>query len=206
MEKSNSRSVKLLLAFLMMGLRVFIFSEDLSPLETVKISNQEILDFYSTHKHIDKEAEQEIIKIMQNVTEFDIISKRTIERFCRKLSEEDCQTFDQVFKNLLQISSIKKLGRYRADRFDYLEEEINGAKATVKSIAYYKNEEVHLDDYLERLDDSWKIVNYVADDVDTIRNYRKQFTRIMRKGTFSQLIERLENKIRELQQEKQQIY
>jgi ABC-type transporter MlaC component len=45
------------------------------------------------------------------------------------------------------------------------------------------------------------IVNYVSDGVDTIRNYRKQFTRILRKESLDQLIERLEKKIEEYENE-----
>ncbi len=174
-----------------------------TPLEIVKNSNQQILDIYTTYPDINPEVEKRIYAIMDSVTDFNVISHRTIERFCQKLAEEDCQTLDAVFKRLLRISSIKKLGRYRADRFDYLEEEIEAATATVRTIAFYKDDEVHLDYILERIDGSWMIVNYVADDVDTIRNYKKQFTRILRKESFSRLIERLEKKIEEYEGENQ---
>jgi len=138
---------------------------------------------------------------MNRVTDFEKISRTTIKIFCEKLSPEECEEFNRVFQKLLQISSIKKLGRYRADRFDYLGEEVDGETAVVRTIAYYKKDEIHLDYYLERMDGAWMIVNYVSDDVDTIRNYKKQFSRILRKESFRQLIDRLERKIADYENE-----
>jgi ABC-type transporter MlaC component len=45
-------------------------------------------------------------------------------------------------------------------------------------------------------------VNYVVDDIDTVRNYRKQFTQLLAKETVEQVIERLEKKIAALEAEK----
>jgi ABC-type transporter MlaC component len=174
---------------------------EIPPLEVVKMSNQQILDIYAAHETIDEDTEDEIMKIMDSVTDFDEISKQTIERFCEELSPAECEEFDRVFQRLLRISSIKKLGRYRADRFDYLGDDVEGKTAIVLTTAYYKDEEVSLDYHLELIGDKWLIVNYVADDVDAIRNYQKQFQRILRKGSFSDLIKRLEAKIAEHEEE-----
>lgn len=168
-----------------------------SPLEMVRESNQRILEIYSTYDEVDDDTDNKIIEIMDSVTNFDLISKRTIEKFCDEVSDQECASLDRVFEKLLRISSIRKLGRYRANRFDYLGEEVKGDKAMVKTIAYYQDDQVELDYFLELVDGAWMIVNYMADDVDTIRNYRKQFSRILRKESFSQLIERLQRKIDE---------
>lgn len=188
--------------FMWFSLAVFFLSipsaaEVQSPLEMVRESNQRILEIYSTYDEVDDDTDNKITEIMDSVTNFDLISKRTIEKFCDEVSEQECATLDRVFEKLLRISSIRKLGRYRADRFDYLGEEVKGDKALVKTIAYYQDDQVELDYFLELVDGAWMIVNYVADDVDTVRNYRKQFSRILRKESFSQLIERLQRKIDE---------
>ena len=99
------------------------------------------------------------------------------------------------------VSSIKKLGRYRAERFEYLGEELKDDKATVKTLAYYKDEVVRLDYLLERVDGKWLVFNYIVDDVDTIHNYRKQFTRLFARNDFKGIIERLERKTAEYEKE-----
>lgn len=201
MDRSRSRQNSFLL-ILFLFLSGFLRGAELSPMEAIKTSNQQILAIYRTNDVIDRTVEEKITKIMDSVTDFDIISTRTLERICLRLKKEECDILDRTFRKLLRISAVKKLGRYRADRFDYIEEKIEGTTAVVKTIAYYEEEKIHLDYMMERIGGSWMIVNYIADDVDAIRNYRKQFNRILRKEPFSLLIERLEAKINEYQDEK----
>jgi phospholipid transport system substrate-binding protein len=193
MKRINSGLIVLLIGVSLLGSQ--------TPLDIIKDSNQKILDIYASHLEITGTEEKEIFEVMDSVTDFNVISQRTIERFCRKMSEEECGEFDRVFQELLRVSSIKKVGRYRAESFDYLGEEIDGNRALVRTIAHYEDDTYELDYHLEMIGNSWKIVNYTADGVDTIRNYRKQFQKILRKESISQLLTRLENKIQEFRNE-----
>ena len=100
-----------------------------------------------------------------------------------------------MFTRLLRVSSIKKLGRARAGRFEYDGEKVTGETAVVKSIAFFNEEQVPLNYLMAHRGDTWVIVNYVVDDVDTVRNYRKQFTQLLAKKTFEQVMDQLEKKI-----------
>jgi phospholipid transport system substrate-binding protein len=171
------------------------------PLEVIKDSNQRILELFAKQPHPDKKMEETLNRIMDGVTDFDRISSSTTEQFCEKLGAEQCKEFNRLFQKLLRLSSVKKLGRYRADRFDYQGEEITGNRAVVRTVAHYKEDAVQLDYHLELTTSGWKIVNYVADGVDTIRNYRKQFTKILEKEPFPALVARLEKKINEYESE-----
>ena len=171
-----------------------------SPLEIIKTSNQQVLEIYNANEKIDHALKSEIIRIIESVTDLDEISNRTTSSFCRNLSPKQCAEFNQVFKQLLRASSMSKVGRYRADRFEYLEEKIEGNKALVKTTAYYEDEYLTLDYLLEYKNNKWKIVNYITDDVDTIRNYRKQFIRLFAKNTFSEVIARLNKKLLSLEE------
>lgn len=172
-----------------------------SPLDVIKTSNQKVLAIFKSHEKIDPEAKEEIIRIINSVTDLDKISKNTIEKFCRDLTQKECEEFDRTFKELLRAASLNKLGRTRADRFEYLGEKIEGNTAVVKSIAYYRDESITLDYVLELQNGTWKIVNYIADEVDTIKNYRKQFTKLFAKDTFPGIMARLKKKIINLEEE-----
>lgn len=172
-----------------------------SPLEVVRSSNQAILDIYAAHASIDGETTKDVYAIMDRATDFAEISRRTLERLCRGISPAECREFRQTFQDLLRISSVKKLGRYRADRFDYLGETVAGNAAVVKTIAYYQDEGYALDYHLERIGGRWLIVNYVMDGVDTVRNYQKQFTRLLKSGSFAEVMNRLRKKIEEYESE-----
>ncbi|MGD2086517.1 MAG: ABC transporter substrate-binding protein [Candidatus Aminicenantes bacterium] len=189
-----------ILCFLVMGItaaEVMI----MRPREVVKRSNQNVQSILKAQKTVDAQTEAKLLEIINRVTDFETISQRVIQRFCKELTQQQCETFDRVFQRLLRVSSLKKMGRYRADRFDYLSEERKEKTAIVKTIAYYKEEKAQLDYYLEFKNDKWMIVNYVVDDIDTVRNYKKQFMRLFAKKTFDQVMERLRKKIADYQTE-----
>lgn len=189
------------LAFALTALLLPLTAGAESPLETVKASNEKVLEIYARPETIDTEMSAAIYAAIDGVTDFESIASSVTSKFCRKLTEEQCRLFGDVFVRLLRTSSTRKLGRYRADRFEYHGEEGEGEAAVVRTTAYFGDDQVTLDYSLEKKGGKWVIVNYVVDDVDTIRNYRKQFTRLFSKKSFEQVIERLEKKIASYDQE-----
>ncbi len=199
MEKLKYFSI-FILCFFVMGVTL-AEKMIMRPLEVIKGSNQNVQEILKAQKTVDAQTEAKLLVIINRVTDFETISQRVIQRFCEKLTQQQCETFDRVFQRLLRVSSLKKMGRYRADRFDYLSEEIKEKTAIVKTIAYYKEDKAQLDYYLELKADKWMIVNYVVDDIDTVRNYKKQFMRLFAKKTFDQVMERLRKKIADYKKE-----
>lgn len=197
MARLTFRSVAVFLAVLLPS----VTAAAESALETVKASNEKVLEIYALQETIDEERAAAIYETIDGVTDFESIASSVTSKFCVKLTEEQCRLFDDVFVRLLRTSSTKKLGRYRADRFEYLGEEEKGESVVVRTTAHFGDEEVSLDYSLEKREGGWVIVNYVVDGVDTIRNYRKQFTRLFSKKSFEQVIERLEKRIASYEEE-----
>jgi phospholipid transport system substrate-binding protein len=173
-----------------------------SPLEVVRTSNDAALEIFRKHPVVDAAAERELFAVIDGVTDYPALAAAAIDSFCPKLTPAQCTTFKETFTRLLRISSIKKLGRYRAERFEYGGEEVSGATALVRTFAFFKEDKVPLDYQLARRGSTWVIVNYIVDGIDTVRNYRKQFTQLLQKETFEQLIDRLNRKIAALEAEK----
>jgi phospholipid transport system substrate-binding protein len=172
------------------------------PLEVVRTSNDAVLAIFRRHPAVDAAVEKELFTVIDAVTDYEALAAAAIDSFCPKLTAAQCATFKETFTRLLRISSIKKLGRYRADRFEYGGEEVAGARATVRTFAFYKEERIPLDYVMAQRNGAWVIVNYVVDEIDTVFNYRKQFTQLLARGTFDQLIARLNSKIASLEAEK----
>ena len=164
-------------------------------METVRRSNEAVLAIYASGSAVDEAKEREIFRIIDGVTDFDGIASEVTGRFCRDLTEAQCREFGQVFIELLRTSSVKKLGRYRADRFDYLGEQNEGGEAVVETVAHFDEEEVSLVYHLALSGGEWRIVNYVVDGVDTVRNYQKQFTRLFSKEDYVAVVQRLRDRI-----------
>jgi phospholipid transport system substrate-binding protein len=176
-------------------------SADGAPLKVVRESNESVLGIYRTVEKIDAAAEEKILAIIDSVTDYESLAGKATDRSCRDLSEEECREFRKVFIELLRISAVKKLGRYRADRFSYLGEELSGDEAVVETVAYFGEDEVSLEYHLDRSGGEWRIVNYVVDDIDTIRNYKKQFNRLFAKKSLEEVLQRLRDRIAQYRQE-----
>jgi len=135
-----------------------------------------------------------IFTVMEEITDFKTMAERAAQNSCEQTTVELCTRLKTDFIQLLKLTATNKLGRYRADRFEYHGEEITGKHAIVKTIAHFKEDAVQLDYVLERKGAKWVVVNYIADEVDTIRNYQSQFSRIIKKNSIDFLINRLEKK------------
>ncbi|MFQ5701039.1 MAG: phospholipid-binding protein MlaC [Acidobacteriota bacterium] len=172
------------------------------PLDVIRASNQEMLNLYAADKgKADPRVDRMAFEVMDRVTSFSQIAAAAIDGFCDDPQGAQCVEFKNVFIKLLRTSAVRKLGRYRADRFDYLPEKVGQTTAVVPTVAYYDDDEIELDYHLRLLEGHWVIVNYIVDGVDTIRNYRKQFSRMLKRGSMDSVIRRLRKRIRELEEE-----
>jgi phospholipid transport system substrate-binding protein len=172
-----------------------------SPTEVIRWSNQEILAIYESNDEIDQEALDLVHEIMDQVTSFESLAGDAIDVFCDRFEESQCQAFKDAFVELLSVSSVRRLGRYRADRFEYLAESIEDDTALVQTLAYYEDDGVEIDYRLGLIDGQWLIVNYFVDGVDTVMNWRRQFRRLLRSDSVEDVILRLERKTEEYERE-----
>ena len=201
MAKSLSISLVYVLLIGNLGMPAAAGAVDVSPLQMIQNSNQQILAALGEDETVDPDTEARVYELMDQATDFAAMSGAAIRSFCDDFSSDKCGEFKAVFGDLLRIQAIKKLGRYRADRFEYLEEDIepSGDRSTVLTIAFFEDDEVTLDYELELIDGGWMIVNYIVDGVDTVRNYQKQFTRLLARESVDDVIQRLRDKIAEFE-------
>jgi ABC-type transporter MlaC component len=176
-------------------------SADITPLGVVRDANTKILTIYRLSPTANKTISSNIQVVMDQITDFKTIAERTTQKICAKNSDELCNSLKGEFIKLLKLTATKKMGRYRADRFEYHGEEVIAEQAVVKTTAHYQEDSVQLDYILEKKDGKWFVVNYIADEVNTIQNYQSQFNRIVRKNSVEFLVKRLKKKNNQHQKE-----
>ncbi|MBN2264342.1 MAG: ABC transporter substrate-binding protein [Candidatus Aminicenantes bacterium] len=172
------------------------------PLEAVRSSNERVRSILAGRETIDPHTEEALFAAIDEATDIGLISRRATEAFRSRLTGAEYAELDGTFRELLRKSSLRKLGRYRADRFEYVDEEIRGDTALVRTMAFYEAESVRLDYRMERIAGRWMIVDYIVDDVETVRNYRKQFIRLFAANDTAGVIRRLKAKIAEIDEER----
>lgn len=168
---------------------------DRSPIEIIRSANKMIRELYSLKKSDEIEIENKIGKIIEGITDFSVISHRVTGQFCSKLTKKECAEFYSVFRDFIKASVLKRMGRIKKTKVTYIEEDIQGNRATIKTLIYRKEKTVYTNYQMEIMEGKWKIVNYIVDDIDSVTNYREQFEKLFKKRSFREIILRLKKKI-----------
>ena len=115
-------------------------------------------------------------------------------------SDQERQEFIALFKSLLENSYASKLEAYRDEKINYLDEIIKGEYALVKTEVVRKSTTIGVDYKLIRENGNWQIYDFVIEGVSMVRNYRSQFTKIIRRDSYEVLVQKLTDKIKEIEQ------
>ena len=115
-------------------------------------------------------------------------------------SDQERQQFILLFKSLLENSYANKLESYSDEKINYLGEVIKGKYALVKTEVVRPSSTITVDYKLIQENGDWRVYDFVIEGVSMIRNYRSQFTKIIRKDSYEVLVQKLTDKINELEQ------
>ena len=116
-------------------------------------------------------------------------------------SDQERREFIALFKSLLENSYANKLEAYRDEKINYLDEIIKGRYALVKTEVVRRNSTIGVDYKLIQENGNWKVYDFVIEGVSMVRNYRSQFTKIIRRDSYEVLVQKLKDKINEIGQD-----
>ena len=115
-------------------------------------------------------------------------------------SDQERQEFIELFKSLLENSYASKLESYSDEKINYTNEMIKGKYALVKTEVVRPSSTIAVDYKLIQENGAWRVYDFVIEGVSMIRNYRSQFTKIIRKDSYEILVQKLTDKINEIEQ------
>ena len=115
-------------------------------------------------------------------------------------SDQERQEFIELFKSLLENSYANKLETYSDEKINYTNEMIKGKYALVKTEVVRPSSTIAVDYKLIQENGDWRVYDFVIEGVSMIRNYRSQFTKIIRKDSYEVLVQKLTDKINEIEQ------
>lgn len=188
------KKYKFLSIFALLMLAIFTQSNAAeSPTDVIKNGNKKIAEAVSSTKN-PAQLTEKISAILADITNFNTLSNNVTAGFCKNLTADQCKLFNSSFIDLIKTSTASKLSKYKSEKINYDKEEIKGNKATVKTTLVSKDKQVRIDYQLEKVGNKWQIVNYIVEDIDTVDNYKKQFTRMFKKDTFEKIINNLKQK------------
>ena len=125
--------------------------------------------------------------------------RRSLARNFKNRTDKEREEFTGLFKQLLENSYASKIENYQDETINYVDEKIKGKYALVKTEIVRKNGAIDVDYKLINENGKWTVYDFVIEEVSLIRNYRSQFSKIIKTESYGALVAKLTKKIKDLE-------
>ena len=124
---------------------------------------------------------------------------RSLAKNYKERSDEERKEFTALFKKLLENSYASKIENYQDETIKYVNEKVKGKYALVNTEIIRKDGTINVDYKLINEDGKWTVYDFVIEEVSLIRNYRSQFSKIIKTESYGALVSKLSKKIKDLE-------
>jgi phospholipid transport system substrate-binding protein len=127
------------------------------------------------------------------------MAKRSLGATWRTLGAGQRDEFVRLFSELLEASYSDKIEKYAGNvKIDYLGDSTDEDYSEVRTVVVRANDRIPFSYRLLNEDGNWMVYDVAIEGVSLVSNYRSQFSRIVHESSYSELVRRLRNKVREL--------
>lgn len=189
-------SVILLAMILLLPLEVFASSAK----DTVEAQINKMLARMqeSSFKALSRDAKiDEIEKIIEEVFDFEELSRRTLGRDWKKFTPEQQKEFIGLFQQVLQNVYADRILAYTSEKIEFGKEtELKKGRVEVESyIITTDNKKVPLFYRVTDKSGEWKVYDVVIEGISMVKNYRGQFREILKTKKPEDLLQTLREKV-----------
>jgi ABC-type transporter MlaC component len=111
--------------------------------------------------------------------------------------------YTSAFEKLIRRSLMRRVNIYRIDAVDYGTEAVQGDHGRVDTVVRAKEATTEVAWEFVRTPQGWRVCDYSIDGVSTVRNYRRQFAKLLETKGFKGLLERIGARAAEIEVELQ---
>ena len=205
--KSSKHLYTLLAVLLFLGLIPTLVSAAVSPIDVIKSGTEKALKIIQNHQPGNtpnlRNRRGEILDIVDKYFDFNEMAKRALGRPWKDQSPAKQQEFVKLFQNLLFNTYVDRVENYTSsnEKVVYQGQQIQGRYAIVRTtVMNYKNSNISVDYRLNLENGQWKVYDVVIEGISLINNYRSQFSSILSRNSFDQLLQLLRKKVQSQQQ------
>jgi len=143
-----------------------------------------------------KEREARVRAAVVDLIDFPEMARRTLGPHWRSLGESERAEFVRLFRALLEHTYLPKISLYRGERVRFVGESVDGDLAAVHAVVITRSQrEVAVLYRLRQRDQRWLLYDIAVEGIGLISNYRSQFTQIMQRGSYRELVGRIRQKL-----------
>ena len=166
-----------------------------SPTESVKNTINELL-FILGNKALrqpgrSEERRHQIEQVIRHRVNYEQMAQRALGAPWTRLNDTERQEFVSLFVELIRDAVANKIDQYYDDQVFYLVEQREGSFAEVRTNLSGPKVDTSVDFRLENHSGDWLVYDVVIDSASIVRNYRTQFSRIIRDDSYAGLVERM---------------
>ena len=133
------------------------------------------------------------------ILDYDALAQGSLEGQWSERTDAERREFQDTLKKLVQRAYRKNLDRTASYdvQFDGESKAAENivVKTTAKSRTNAREEPISIDYVVHRAGSAWRIQDIVTEGSSLVKNYRQQFTRIIKKDGFPELLRRMKNKL-----------
>ena len=169
-----------------------------APTQAVKETIDQVLSVLGNKDLKDpaREAErrEKLEAIVGQRFDYEEMAKRTLAANWKKISTEQQKEFVGLFQQFLTKSYAGNIDGYSGEQVEYLKERLKGDFAEVQTKVVSPKVEIPLDYRLLKKNERWGVYDVIIDGVSLTKNYRGQFSRIIKSSSFDGLLDKLRSK------------
>ncbi|HJV65313.1 MAG TPA: ABC transporter substrate-binding protein [Geomonas sp.] len=142
---------------------------------------------------------QQLKQAIGQIFDYAEMAQRSLATHWKERTPAQKKEFIALFETLLENSYAGKIESYHNEKIVYLNENVEGQYAEVKSkVIAPKGDEYSLDYRLMNKGGKWKVYDVVIEGVSLVSNYRGQFNRIINSQGYPELVKKLKTKSEEI--------
>ena len=142
------------------------------------------------------DRKSEVVEIVKPMFDFKLMAKLSLGRkHWPGLSREQRARFTELFVERLRRSYLNKLTSYTDEKIIYESPVAVKKKVHVPTLLISKDKKISMLYKLYQTNGTWKIYDLEIQSVSIIRSYRAQFNEILQKGTFDDLLQKMQKSV-----------
>lgn len=169
-----------------------------TPTQAVKETINEVLAVLGDQALKDStratERREKLEAIIGQRFNYEEMAKRTLAAEWKNISVEKQQEFVALFQQFLSQSYVGNIDGYSGEQVEYLNERLKGDFAEVQTKVVSPKVQIPLDYRLLKKNEKWGVYDVIIDGVSLTKNYRVQFSRIIKSSSFEGLLDKLRSK------------
>ncbi len=142
-----------------------------------------------------KERLERLRQVIFPKFDFTEMAKRSLGANWQRRTPEEQREFARLFTELIENSYINNLDSYNGEKVTVTGEKQDQGFAQVNTKIVANNGEQYSVEYkLYQAGNDWKVYDVVIENISIVNNYRSQFTRVIARSSFEDLMRKMKDK------------